>query len=130
MMQPPAQGDPAQMIPGSGIYYWAMLDQDQKEEVLKRVQEEAEMLFPIYVQAIKDASGLRPQKASDRQAKYNQRTPDQWGALQQSDPKAYQDQTTEWRAMQRKDVRTPAQPVVIPDSPVPGIPRPASVELP
>ena len=86
----------------SPLAYFATLNQDQKEQVLKDAAIEAAARFQAYREAIKEASALRDLPARERLQTYTTRAPEIWARLQAQFPQEYHNQQQDWYYLQRK----------------------------
>ena len=85
--------------------YWGLLTQDQKEEVLEAIGDEANELYDIYVEAIIEATGLREVHGKEALAAYRARTAEQWAEIRHTDRNYYDEQMREWGHLEASRVR-------------------------
>lgn len=85
-----------------------MLEQEQKEEVLRRVGEEGKALFNTYRATLFKAVALRKLRGQERLKAYRERTGETWAMLQKMYPRgeaSYEDQMKDWKQLESRDVR-------------------------
>lgn len=86
--------------------FFASLSQDQKEEVIKSVAEEAALRFKYYVDAIHEGLGLKDPSSKERLQIYRDRQPQVWEQMQAQFPQMYDEQMKDWGRLESKDAKT------------------------
>lgn len=100
--------DPA----GMPAVFYGSLEPKQKDECLTMVAEQAVVLLNAMVESIIFASGLREEGGKAALERYEQRSPEEWAAIQSMMPQQYQKDMHQWGNLLSKQVRKPKQSVI------------------
>lgn len=78
------------------------LTQDQKEDVLMAVAEQASIRFDAYVDAVVDGVGLRELRGQDKLEAFRQRASEIWARIQTELPAEYDKRMKEWQSLETR----------------------------